>query len=309
MRCAEALSGSLRKVDSSVRVGGVGVETKQVDVTYDPTKVTLHQLAQAVAETEPIHGKPYQAGVVIKIEDPKTASKVPGALKKVKGVTGVTTPPGLSPGEVAITVAPLPRQTKPADQVKASQIADALEKAGVKFSGLDASGGGSGTPFGEQDKKKPAAKGTAKPKPGEDMPPEKSKPARTPSITPKTKPAREPSSPDKSKEGAEDKPRFEIQGEAGGKYYLVDHETKTEEGKVLKKFVKVGDKFGDYIVKEAGDDDGLFIVLEHSETKETVRVEHEKKDKEKDKDGDKPKEEKPAKPKDDAEKEKKDKDN
>ena len=46
--CFERLSGSLSKLDSSVKVGNAPTDTKQMPVTYDPVKVTLHQLVHAV---------------------------------------------------------------------------------------------------------------------------------------------------------------------------------------------------------------------------------------------------------------------
>lgn len=284
-----ALSGSLSKAGATV--GEIFSEAKQINVTYDPSKVTVHQLAQAVAETEQIHpGNRYQAGLLVTIEEPaKNAAKVKTGLKRVRGVADFAAVPGATdPGDIMILFAPLSRTAKPADQVKASQIAESLEKAGVKFSGLPGSSAG-GSAENDPKKKQPAAKGTAKTKPGEgDSAAEKTKPTRPAASTAKTKPARDPaSSPTKSKDDEpEEKPRFQILAGDEDKVYLIDHETKSDEGKELKKLVKEGDKFGDFIVKEVGDDDGLYVVLEHAGTKETTRVE--KKKKEKDKDGDKP---------------------
>jgi hypothetical protein len=298
-------------LDSSVQVGAVGTETKQMPVTYDANKVTLHQLVQAVADTPPVHGKPYAAGVYVTIEDAeKSASKVKKGLGQVKGVMNFMGAPGASePGEIMIVLRPLARNAKPADHVKASQIGEALEKAGVKFDGLP--GGSAGGTAENDPKKKPStAKGTAKTKSGDgDSATEKTKPARTTPSTAKTKPARDPAtSPAKSKDDEpEEKPRFQILAGDEDKVYLIDHETKTDDGKELKKLVKQGDEFGNYVVKEVGDDDGLYVVLEHAETKEATRVE--KKKKEKDKDADKPAEpkEKETGDKDKGE-EKKDKD-
>ncbi len=280
--------------------------TKQVDISYDPAKVTLSQLFQAVTAAEPIHGKRYQAALIVTVDDlQKNASKVRTALKKIKGAD-VASLPNLSPGEIAITLPPLPLKPKPTDHVKAAQVADAFEKAGVKISGLDVAAA-TGSAFDNDPKKKQPSSKTTKPKAGDDDAPDKSKTSRT--TTPKTKPARDPATPSaKPKdESSDEKPRFQILGGGGDKVYLIDHETKNDDGKELKKFVKAGDRFGDYTVKELGDDDGLFVVLEHLETKEITRVEHEKKDK--DKDGDKPKDEKDkdAKPKDDSEKKSDDK--
>jgi hypothetical protein len=284
-------------LSTTIQVGAVGTETKQMPVTYDPSKVSLHQLVQTVAETAPVHGKPYEAGVLVTIEDAaKSAAKVKKALGQVKGVMNFLPAPGASePGEIMLVLRPLPRGAKPADHVKASQIAEALEKAGVKFSGLPG-GSASGTAENDPKKKQPVAKGSTKTKPGDgDSAADKTKPARATHSAAKTNPARDPaSSPTKSKDDEpEEKPRFQILAGDEAKVYIIDHETKSEEGKELKKLVKEGDKFGDYIVKEVGDDDGLYVVLEHAETKDTIRVEHKKKEKE----GEKPKQDKPKDPK------------
>jgi hypothetical protein len=266
-------------------------------VTYDPSKVSLHQLVQAVADTPPVHGKPYAAGVYVEIEDAeKSASKVKKGLGQVKGVMNFLPAPGASgPGEIMVVLKPLARNAKPADHVKASQIGEALEKAGVKFDGLP--GGSAGGSAENDPKKKSTAKGTAKTKSGDgDSATDKTKPARTTPSTSKTKPARDPaSSPEKSKDDEPDeKPRFQILAGDEDKVYLIDHETKSDDGKELKRLVKQGDTFGDYVVKEVGDDDGLYVVLEHAETKETTRIEKKKKEKA----GDKPPE--PVEKKSDA---------
>ncbi len=100
--CVERLSGSLGKLDSSVKVGAVTQDRKEVPVTYDPVKVTLHQLVHAVSETPPVHGKPYEAGVLVTIDDPvKSAAKVKKALGQVKGVVNFTNAPGSAPKPAA----------------------------------------------------------------------------------------------------------------------------------------------------------------------------------------------------------------
>ena len=234
---------------------------------------------QTVAETEPVHGTPYHAGLVVTVGDPdKNAAKVKSALKRVKGVADIAPVPNASePGEIAILFAPLSAKAKAAEQVKASQIAEALQKAGVKFSGLPSSGP-AGAGIGSSDepdskRKLPAAKGSAKSKSGPDdtMPEDKTKPSRPlggASSKEKTKPARPSADPArKPKEASsEDTPRFQILAVTGEGMYLTDHEAK------LKKLVKQGDKFGEFIVKELGNADGPFLVLENPETKDTIRV-------------------------------------
>jgi hypothetical protein len=241
-----------------------------------------------VAGTQPLHEQRYEAGVLVTVEDlKKNSGKVRSALVRVKGVQNVV--PGGLPNEIVIALAPLSPAAKQKEFLQS--IAEALQKAGLKFSGLPSAGptgGGIGTNDEADPKRKAAtAKGTPKSKGGSDdtMPEEKGKSARpfgNASPKEKAKPARQPAeSPGKSKEGTpEDQPRFQILAVTGDKLYLADHEAK------LKKFVKAGDKFGDFVVKEVGNDDGPFVVLENPETKDTIRVEKERKDKDKDKDKD-----------------------
>lgn len=278
--CVERLSGSLSRL-ASQPTDGLSPTTKTVNVTYDPAKVTLHQIVNAVATTDPVHGKRYEAGVIMTIEDLKKESKrVQTTLGKLKLRVTEIQPP--QPGEIVVLFPVLAPQAKANDFIKASQIAEALEKAGVKFSGLtgvQTSGAASNSL--DADKKKATAKTAGKSKlGGDDMAADKadkSKSSRPAAGSAKSKPAGDPAArSDKSKEGTpDDAPRFQIVAEANGKFYLVDHEAN------VKKFVKEGDEFGDYTVKQVSHDDGL-IVLEHKETKELVRVEKEKKDKPKD---------------------------
>ena len=250
-------------------------------MTYDPAKISVHQLAQVVAETEPVHGEPYQAGIVITVEDlEKSYQKVQKALAKVKAVKGIITQaqlPILSEGEIALTLAPLKSQAKATEFVKASQISDALQKAGVKFTGLPSTAA-AGTKSDEPDsKRKSPGKSSSKAKGGSDgdMPAEKSRSARGSAGTGKSKGSRDSStsSEKSSGTGSEEPPRFQILAVAKEKVYLADNEAK------IKKFIKEGDKFGDFVVKEMADDDGWYVVLENPDTQETVRVEKEKKDK------------------------------
>jgi copper chaperone CopZ len=290
-RCIESLTGTLSKLDSSVKVTAT-LETKQLEVTYDPARVSTHQLVAAVSEAPPQHNKRYEGGLLVTVEEPvKNASKIKKALGQVKGIGNYMTMPGGTPesGDIMIILRPLAPNAKPADQVKASQISDALEKNGIKFSGLPGGGGGFRGFAEEPDtKKRPGlAKTGTKPKLGDDMPLEKSKTARPAPPPPRSRPARATdSSLTKSKEkedDSEDRPRFVILAGDSDKVYLVDHETKSDDGKELKKLVKEGDKFGDYVIKEVGDDDGLYVILENARSKETIRVEHKKKDKDADK--------------------------
>ncbi|GEM_PF-5157340 len=295
MRCAEALSGSLSTADASVRVGNIFSEARQIELSYDASKVSVHQLVQACMNTQPLHGKPYQAGLIVGIEEPqKSFPKMQKALKRVKGL-GAVQP--ISDKDVVITFVPLTPKSKEKDFVTTAQLAEELTRAGVKYSGLPAaeSPGAAGA---DDAKRKPiGSKGSTKTKPADGEPgDEKAKPTR-PTGSTKTKPAKDPTDPaEKPKDDSpEDAPRFQILAVAGGKVYLADNEEK------LKKFVVEGDKFGEFVVKEIGDDDGnKFVVLEKPESKETIRIEKEKKDKPKDEAGKDGGEKKEAEKKDSA---------
>jgi hypothetical protein len=269
----EALSSSLSRAGGDPQ--GLSRETKSVKISYDPSKVTLHQLAQVVLETEPLHGKRYEPWLVVNLElpkeDPKIESKAAATMKRVKGVARVDKLPKSQPGdgEIGVLLAPLARQARPSDFVKASQIAEALEKSGVKFTGLPAAAAG-GSDESDPKKKKTAAKSAAKSKGNDDEPPAEKPKSGRPSGLPKTKPTREPVA-EKAPPG--DLPRFQIVAISRDRVYLADNEAK------IKKFVKEGDEFGEFLVKEAADKDGWYVVLEHRETGESIRIEKDPKDK------------------------------
>jgi len=65
-------------------------KTKAAVVEYDPQAVSVQQLAQAVADTPGLHGKPYQAALLIHVDDlsnPDTQKKISEALKNLKGIS------------------------------------------------------------------------------------------------------------------------------------------------------------------------------------------------------------------------------
>jgi copper chaperone CopZ len=280
-RCIESITATLNKMDSSVKVTSTMLDTKQVEISYDPARVATHQIVAGVSEAPPVHNKRYEAGLIITVEEPvKSGSKLKKALGQVKGVVNYVSLSGgnADSGDVMIILRPILPNTKPADYVKASQIAESLEKNGVRFTGLP----GGREPSEDLDtKKKPALAKASKSKlGGDELVADKQKSPRTPPIAPKPR-SRDLASKAKDKEKEDesnDRPRFSILAGDSDKVYLVDHETKSDEGKELKKLVKEGDRFGDFVIKEVGDEDGLFVVLEHAESKDTIRVEHRKKE-------------------------------
>jgi hypothetical protein len=84
-----ALSASLKKVDSVTDVQGFTPQSKTVVVVFDHHKASVHQLAEAVANTRGLHGKPYEAALLVTVEglNTDTTSKVAAACKTVQGVS------------------------------------------------------------------------------------------------------------------------------------------------------------------------------------------------------------------------------
>ena len=57
------------------------------NVTFDDSKATVHQIAQAVSEAYPLHGKPYEAALKLRIPDyakGDNSAKVDAVLAKMK---------------------------------------------------------------------------------------------------------------------------------------------------------------------------------------------------------------------------------
>jgi hypothetical protein len=58
-------------------------------VELNPSEASVQKLAQAVADTPGLHGKPYEAALILRVENlaaPETKKKIDEALKGVKGV-------------------------------------------------------------------------------------------------------------------------------------------------------------------------------------------------------------------------------
>jgi copper chaperone CopZ len=86
--CAKAVRASLRELDG-VSAAEVSERTKRAVVTYDGKQVTVQQLAEAVAATRPLRGKPYSAALLIRVEplNRATASRLASACTTVNGIT------------------------------------------------------------------------------------------------------------------------------------------------------------------------------------------------------------------------------
>lgn len=85
--CVALVQQSLQDV-----VGMIDLDVRQqVDsyavVTFDPAKATLHQIAQAISEAYPLHGKPYTATLLLTIpaySQPSIAAQLEALFAKQK---------------------------------------------------------------------------------------------------------------------------------------------------------------------------------------------------------------------------------
>lgn len=88
-RCVAAMSAAV-KADKGVKsVAGFTPDSKRVVVELNPMATSVHKVAQEVADTPGLHGKPYEAALVLRVEDlsnAETRKKLDTALKGVKGV-------------------------------------------------------------------------------------------------------------------------------------------------------------------------------------------------------------------------------
>ena len=61
--CASSIDESLRKLPSVTKVADLSESTGFALVTFDPSVVSHHQVAQAVFAAAPVHGEPYVASL------------------------------------------------------------------------------------------------------------------------------------------------------------------------------------------------------------------------------------------------------
>jgi len=68
-RCVATLTGSLKKVPGVQNVTDFTPESKSVVVDMNSDQASVQKLAQAVADTPGLHGKPYEAMLLLRVED------------------------------------------------------------------------------------------------------------------------------------------------------------------------------------------------------------------------------------------------
>jgi copper chaperone CopZ len=134
-QCVAKISTSLKAVKGVNSIADLTPENKRAVVTYMPAQVSVQQIAQAVADTPGVHGKPYQASLLVRVEnlsDSATQEKANTALKNVPGVASASVADDKA-GILAIQFAVLPDADKTGGPKGASeeQILKALREAGL----------------------------------------------------------------------------------------------------------------------------------------------------------------------------------
>jgi len=133
---ADKITAALRQVKGVTNVTGLSPENKVATVSYVPSQVSVHQIAQAIADLPAAAGRPYQASLLVRIvnlSEPATRDKAVTALRSVQGVASAG-PMDANAGLLAIQLAPLP----PADRTGGpkgatqEQIMKALSTAGIE---------------------------------------------------------------------------------------------------------------------------------------------------------------------------------
>jgi copper chaperone CopZ len=134
-QCVSKLTETLKGTKGVSNVAGFTPAGKRAVVTYMPAQVSVQQIAQAVSDTPGLHGKPYQASLLIRVTDLResaTQEKAQQALKSVPGVASASVADQQAE-LLAIQFAPLADADKAGGAKGASQaqIVKALTDAGL----------------------------------------------------------------------------------------------------------------------------------------------------------------------------------
>ena len=117
--CVFAVNDSVRRLSGIDEVIDGQNNASYINVTFDPAKVSAHQIAQAVTDAFPLHGAPYTASLRLVVPgygEGETAAKVAGVFAKWKDWVEVE---AVKPGKGELVVKFKPLKTDPA-AVKAS---------------------------------------------------------------------------------------------------------------------------------------------------------------------------------------------
>lgn len=108
--CVFAVNDSVRRLSGIDEVIDGQNNAKYINVTFDPAKVSAHQIAQAVTDAFPLHGAPYVPTLRVVVPgygEGENAAKVAGVFAKWKGwVEFEVAKP--AKGELVVKFKPLP---------------------------------------------------------------------------------------------------------------------------------------------------------------------------------------------------------
>lgn len=106
---ADKIIATLRQVKGVTNVAGLSPENKVAVVAHVPAQVSVHQIAQAIADMPTAAGRPYLASLLVRVvnlSEPATRDKAVAALRSVPGVASAG-PMDANAGLLAIQFAPL----------------------------------------------------------------------------------------------------------------------------------------------------------------------------------------------------------
>ena len=146
--CVEAISGSLNKLKAVKEIDGLTGTSGYANITFDPTKASYHEVANAIYKSEPVHGEAYVAGVKMRIpaySKGDNAAKVDAVFAKLKDKVEVKVL-NKKQGELLVSFQQLKvDRTKTGPQgVTGDELASAIHDAGIgkaEAAGADANMG------------------------------------------------------------------------------------------------------------------------------------------------------------------------
>ena len=139
--CVDAISGSLNKIKAVKEIDGLTGTSGYANITFDPTKASYHEVANAIYKSEPVHGEAYVAGVKMRIPDyakGDNAAKVDAVFAKLKDKVEVKVL-NKKQGELLVSFQQLKiDRTKTGPQgVTGDELASAIHAAAPKGLGLE----------------------------------------------------------------------------------------------------------------------------------------------------------------------------
>jgi copper chaperone CopZ len=134
----DKITTALKAVKGVTDVSGLTADSKRATITYTPSQASVQQLAQTVASVPGKTDSPFQASLLVHVEnlsDSATQEKATGAVKKVAGVSDASMVDATA-GTLRTQFAPLADADKAGSPKGATQdqILQALKDAGLTAS-------------------------------------------------------------------------------------------------------------------------------------------------------------------------------